>query len=272
MSPYLLQGPACISFSGGRTSGYMLAHILEAHGGTLPSDVHVVFANTGKERPETLDFIHKCASRWNVSVRWIEWQREAPRWREVTYETASRDGKPFADLIEWKQYLPNPVQRLCTQHLKIDTMKRFVKEACGLTDDYTTAIGIRYDEPRRWRIIGQDSRNAREWKVAPLVEAKVSEPDVMLWWAKQPFDLSLSQGEGNCDLCFLKGTAIKERIVRQRPDLAKWWAAQERPSEGTRHLWRSNSLSYTQMIERARRQLPLFIDLGESQVDCNCTD
>ena len=39
LNPYLIKGPALISFSGGRTSGYMLNHILEAHGGRLPDDV-----------------------------------------------------------------------------------------------------------------------------------------------------------------------------------------------------------------------------------------
>lgn len=271
-SPFFITGPACISFSGGRTSGYMLRRILDAHDGRLPEDVYVVFANTGKERPETLDFVQECSERWGVRVRWIEWQRELPRWREVEYATASRNGEPFAALIEWKKYLPNPVQRLCTQHLKIDAMKRFLRESLGIVGDYTTAIGIRHDEPRRWRIIGQDSRNRREWKVAPLVEAKITEDDVMNFWSRQPFDLSLSQGEGNCDLCFLKATAIKERIIRQRPDLAAWWAAQENPREGTRRLWRANGASYAQMVDRARRQLPLFPDLGESEVDCACTD
>jgi 3'-phosphoadenosine 5'-phosphosulfate sulfotransferase (PAPS reductase)/FAD synthetase len=272
MNPYLTSGPTCVSFSGGRTSGYMLAQILAAHGGTLPPDTHVIFANTGKERPETLDFVHECATRWGVHVRWIEWQREAPRWREVTYQTASRDGRPFSELIAWKSYLPNPVQRLCTQHLKIDAMMRFLRDEIRVGPQYTSVIGIRYDEPRRWRIIGQDSRNRRETKVAPLVTAKVTEDDVMDWWRGQPFDLSLSQGEGNCDLCFLKGAAIKDRIVRQRPDLAEWWAAQENPKEGTRRLWRSTGPTYAQLLDRARRQLPLFPDLGESEPDCACTD
>lgn len=48
--PFFVTGPALISFSGGRTSAYMLWRILEAHDGTLPDDVHVTFANTGKER------------------------------------------------------------------------------------------------------------------------------------------------------------------------------------------------------------------------------
>ena len=50
-SPYLIKEQAIISFSGGRTSAFMLWKILEAHGGTLPDNLKVVFANTGKEMP-----------------------------------------------------------------------------------------------------------------------------------------------------------------------------------------------------------------------------
>ena len=47
--PFLCDGPTVVSFSGGRTSGLMLRRVLDAHGGALPVDVHVVFTNTGKE-------------------------------------------------------------------------------------------------------------------------------------------------------------------------------------------------------------------------------
>lgn len=102
MNPYFIEGPAVISFSGGRTSAYMLRHILDAHGGSLPEDVHVCFMNTGKERPETLDFIRACSQRWGVRVRWLEFQRPGegrPTWRELNYDTASRAGEPFEALI-----------------------------------------------------------------------------------------------------------------------------------------------------------------------------
>ena len=49
MNPYKIPRPALISFSGGRTSGFMLHNIIQAYGGKLPDDIHVVFANTGKE-------------------------------------------------------------------------------------------------------------------------------------------------------------------------------------------------------------------------------
>ena len=57
INPYKIPTPALISFSGGRTSGFMLWNILNAYDGKLPEDIHVVFANTGKEANETLDFI-----------------------------------------------------------------------------------------------------------------------------------------------------------------------------------------------------------------------
>ena len=101
--------PTLISFSGGRTSGYMLYKILESYGGKLPEDVHVVFANTGKEIPQTLDFIRDCETNWNVKVHWLELEihEERPiyRTKEVNYETASREGEPFEALIKRKKML-----------------------------------------------------------------------------------------------------------------------------------------------------------------------
>ena len=72
-SAYLITEPAAISFSGGRTSGYMLYKILEAHDFNLPHDVKVTFANTGKEMPQTLDFVQACSDNWGVDIVWLEY-------------------------------------------------------------------------------------------------------------------------------------------------------------------------------------------------------
>lgn len=315
--PFLIEGPACISFSGGRTSAYMLRRILDSHGGVLPEDVHVLFANTGKERPETLDFVHEIETRWNVRVRWLEWRvlrleiagrlrKVAPArlvstshnaglvrmtfervyplrqfkwtetWREVSYDTASRKGEPFAELIDWKRYLPNAVQRICTQHLKIETLKTFAICELGL-DEWDAVIGIRYDEPRRWRILGRDPRNQRETKIAPLVEARVDVADVMRFWATAPFDLRLMSHEGNCDLCFLKGRARLDRMIRASPQLADWWIEQENKGLGKKvsgGRFRSDRPAYEEMRDQIERSplLPFFSDTDDDTRPCTCTD
>ena len=66
-NPYLLDLPAVVSFSGGRTSGFMLRHILDAHGGQ-PEDLVVSFQNTGLEHPATYDFIKEVEDRWGVDI------------------------------------------------------------------------------------------------------------------------------------------------------------------------------------------------------------
>jgi len=260
-----------ISFSGGRTSGYMLRRILDVG---LQPDVHVLFTNTGKERPETLEFIHEITQRWDVDVRWLEWQREAPGYRVVAFDTAARQGEPFEQLITWKSetreangrgygLLPTPAMRFCTQHLKIETSKRFIREQLGFTD-WTNAVGIRYDEPRRWRILGQDERNPHEYLVGPLVSARVTEDEVMAFWRVQPFDLALSQHEGNCDLCFLKHPRKRERILRDRPDLGVWWIEQERRTGTT---FRNDTPAYADLTNQGQ----LFED-GDNLVECFCHD
>lgn len=47
-NPYLISGPALVSFSGGRTSAFLLARILDAHGGGLPDDVIPAFCHSGR--------------------------------------------------------------------------------------------------------------------------------------------------------------------------------------------------------------------------------
>lgn len=232
-NPYRIEGPALISFSGGRTSGFMLWHILDAHDGKLPDDVHVTFANTGKEREETLRFVHECGSRWGVDIRWLEWRpktRGAPvseRFAEVGYNSADRDGIWFAELIRRKQYLPNPIMRYCTIELKIRVMRDFM-----LAQGYRrwdNAVGLRADEMMRvFKAMDRNFSGKERFKtVMPMADAKHRLEDVTAFWAAQPFDLQLRPYEGNCDLCFLKGRDKRAAIIRDRPELADWWIERE---------------------------------------------
>jgi 3'-phosphoadenosine 5'-phosphosulfate sulfotransferase (PAPS reductase)/FAD synthetase len=227
--PFKIVGPATIAFSGGRTSAYMLWRVLQSYGGTLPTDIVPCFANTGKERPETLDFVQECSDRWNVKVNWLEWRAGEPGFEIVSHNSASRNGEPFAALIRKKRYLPNAVTRFCTVELKIRTQAKFVRETFGF-DRWTNAVGFRADEMRRVdNLCGRNAAGKERFSaVAPLAAAGITKPDVMAFWAAQPFDLNLKGHEGNCDLCFLKRRDKLREIMWDRPDLAPWWIDMER--------------------------------------------
>ena len=99
MNPYLINEPTVISFSGGRTSAYMLWKVLEANEGKLPLDAIVCFANTGKEEEATLKFVHDCSINWDVPIVWLEYRDAEVKFAVVDYKTASRNGEPFEALI-----------------------------------------------------------------------------------------------------------------------------------------------------------------------------
>ena len=125
-NPYRIEGPAQIAFSGGRSSAYMLYHILDAHDGRLLNSVVVTFQNTGREMPETLDFVEACSRNWNNPIEWLEYDPAIPSfWKRVDYRTAARNGEPFAALVKRRAYLPNVVARFCTAELYGDLTIEF---------------------------------------------------------------------------------------------------------------------------------------------------
>jgi hypothetical protein len=232
-NPYLITGPALISFSGGRTSAFMLHQILQAHGGKLPDDVIVAFANTGKEREETLRFVYECESRWGVRVHWVEWRRGHPGFEQVGFNSASRDGEPFSALIAMKSRLPNGHERWCTEYLKVRPIFELMRHQLGLEPgDYEEFIGLRYDEGMRiFRGMDRAARDGRSVSY-PLSKAKVIKSHISEFWEKQPFFLDLEPWEGNFTLCFQKGKGIRKRIIRDHPEEPAWWAKQESATGG----------------------------------------
>lgn len=261
MNPYLIDEPAVISFSGGRSSGYMLYHILKAHDFKLPSYVKVIFANTGKEMPQTLDFVRDCEINWGIDIVWLEYTGKKA-FKEVTYDTASREGEPFAQLITDRKYLPNMMARFCTSELKVLTINRYME-----CDDFLTVVGIRGDEQRR--VVKMRSK---ENYAVPLADANVVEEDIDAFWKSQDFDLALPPAGvntlSNCDLCFLKGYSIKQSIVEHNPSMADWWVAQEKKINAR---FRSDQPSYEKMQVIASDQGQLF-GFDDTTVACFCGD
>ena len=288
---YRIPRPAVISFSGGRTSGYMLRHIVDAFGGRLPDDIAVVFANTGMERGETLDFVDTCARAWDIPIAWVEYDWEVPhRTRIVNYDTAARAGEPYAALIERKGFLPNVGIRYCTGFLKRDRIESIARYRLGLKR-WHSAIGLRADEARRvqrMRAMDCGSRTGGH-AVLPRADARVSERDVLAWWKRQPFDLGIPGYAGNCMACFLKGRGKLLHPFRENPSLADWWIERERrvadrvgpDGRACESLKRFRlGESYEELKSAALAQDDLFLadaadpgfDDEFGAFDCHCTD
>jgi 3'-phosphoadenosine 5'-phosphosulfate sulfotransferase (PAPS reductase)/FAD synthetase len=227
MNLYTLpDGNVQISFSGGRTSAYMLHHILEANGG-IPDRCKVVFANTGREMPQTLDFVQEVSDRWSIPVAWVEYLDAGPRFAVVSHNSASRDGEPFAALVKRRKFLPNQQARFCTGDLKIKPSARYLVSLGW--QQWISALGIRADEAQR---VKREPQKERWQRWYPLADAGVSKRDVMAFWKRQPFDLRLPNVKGNtalgnCDGCFLKSEANLAMLARDYPERHAWWERME---------------------------------------------
>ena len=259
-----------IHVSGGRTSAYMLRRILDLCG-SLPDNIRAVFCNTGKERPETLDFLNEIETRWQVPIVWLEYDyREESKggikdpkrhYRVVDYATASRDGEPFDALIRAKKMLPNISMRFCTEELKIETARRWAQRGLGWHPrDVIGYLGIRADEPERIRkAIFKHCRTAY-----PLFDAGVTETEVLGFWNRHSFDLQLRTDQSNCDACFLKGKRNLVRLLREEPAIATWWIDQE----DKRGKTFSSRYSYRELLADGSFDLPF----DEPAVSCFCGD
>lgn len=290
-----------ILFSGGRTSGYMLRKLLD-HGPL--HGWHVIFCNTGKERTETLDFVHEVETRWDVKITWLEYHRvlasdikpgvfptekrnknlakaaelgETTHWfKEVDYKTASRHGEPFDEMLEWANVLPNVVGRICSTQLKLRTAMRYLFS--NGVREYNPIIGIRKDEEHR-SIQILASCESFEHPKFPLCEMGVAERDIAAFWKSQPFDLRLKQYEGNCDLCFLKAKWKRMLLMREHPEMSRWWSGWEEKknssdiSDGKFFRLGESYADLQAQVEREKDQGEFcFVGSTDEDIPCSCAE
>jgi 3'-phosphoadenosine 5'-phosphosulfate sulfotransferase (PAPS reductase)/FAD synthetase len=212
-----------VSFSGGRTSAFMTKWLLENM--QHKYDMIVVFANSGREREETLQFVNKCDVEFGFNVVWVEAFVHNKAGKGTThivtnFKDAERNGKPFEDVI-YKYGLPSPSAPHCSRELKKAPINSYAKSIGW--KNYETALGIRSDEPKRlnWEV----KKKNKFLYFAELFH--VTKSDVNIFWSKQSFDLELKSFEGNCDLCYKKGFRKLMTILKDKPELADWWREME---------------------------------------------
>lgn len=216
-----------ISFSGGETSGFM-AQWLKRHAAELGyTEVRTLFANTGQEREETLVFANRCDEAFGLDLEWIEaevhpGERRSPTGRVVDFATASRDGRPFRDVVA-KYGVSNRRFPHCTRALKLDPMVNHLRATGWAAGSYDTAIGIRADEIDRMSVTAVEKRI-----VYPLIRHRpMTKPKVNFWWSQQPFRLGLKGYEGNCAWCWKKTDRKLYTLAKERPEIFEFPAEME---------------------------------------------
>lgn len=199
-----------VSFSGGRTSGYM-CYILKKYFSHI-YDFKFCFMNTGQEHENTLEFVNNVDKFLNLDLIWLEARiqdgRKGTEYEIVTFETADREGIYFEDMVS-KFGLPDMNHIHCTREMKLRPIQLWKKN--NGYKDCREAIGIRYDEFRRVK--------ADKGYIYPLANfIKTTKEDVLSFWSKQPFDLEIPEHLGNCIWCYKKSDKKLKQVSIDMPE------------------------------------------------------
>jgi hypothetical protein len=206
-----------VSFSGGETSGFM-AQWIKKHLEDSYDRVVYVFANTGLENEQTLEFVEQCDNYWKLNVQWVEasvnfGERKGTGYWLTDFDNAKRKGEPFEAIIQ-KYGIPNQAFPHCTRELKQAPIKAFAKDWFD-GEKYDTAIGIRIDEADRMNAKAKEMRF-----IYPLINREMipaTKPMINFFWKQMHFRLELKGYQGNCLTCWKKADKKLFQIYKENP-------------------------------------------------------
>lgn len=209
----------------------------------------VLFCDTGREHPKTYKFINDFEAHENIPVI------------RISYPGG------FEAMLLKMQGIPNKFKRNCTRELKIRIARRYLVSR-GIRS-YETMIGFRADEPFRVK------RHNERWKsvktLFPLYTQGVTKEFINSYWSRKSYNLEIPSILGNCTLCFMKGKNAITAILREYPELAQPWIAdEERDQKGHQYF---EDISIKQMRDYAQNNLFKDFNLDSVEVApaCACT-
>jgi hypothetical protein len=225
-----------VSFSGGETSAFMAQWLKNHYREFGYENIVFVFANTGIERNQTLDFAERCDIKFGLKLNWVEAlvyldERKGTGYTITDFEHATRnthwrhrDDTPFEMIIR-KYGIPNQAFPHCTRELKQAPIKTFGKVYFN-GEKYDTAIGIRIDEADRM------NEKAKEMGfIYPLISRNMipySKPMVNFYWRSMPFRLELKGYQGNCATCWKKADKKLYQTAKEDIEYFEFMAEMER--------------------------------------------
>lgn len=222
-----------LSLSGGKDSTALAIYMRDR----VP-DMEYVFCDTGKELPETYDYLRKV---------------EAYLGKPVVYLRASDGG--FDDFLKARRgFLPSAQVRWCTELLKIRPFEEYVGRDIAIS-----YIAIRYDENRR----GYISKKPNIIPKYPFIEDKITKDGVIR--ILQDSGLGLPsyyewRSRSGCYFCFFQQRHEWVGLLERHPELFELAKSYERvdPITGERYTWNQREsleeLSRPDRIEQIKRE------------------
>ena len=227
----IMNKPHVVSFSGGRTSAY-LVHLMEQKRKNEGWDVEYVFSDTGAEHPKTYQFIKQIVKTWKIDLTCLQPVYSHTRGVGVTYK------KVAFDSLRWdlsriqdhaKIYGNFTINRPhCTSRMKSDCQDKYKRDKYGAGNFYQW-FGIRIDEPARLKFFNVTNdffkdENTNPNNIRYLAEiSDFEKTDVLHWWSQQGFDLDLPEHLGNCVFCIKKSCKKIALAARDEPLLFEQW-------------------------------------------------
>lgn len=199
-----------VSFSGGRTSAYMVHLMLK-----IDPDAHYIFMDTGAEHPATYEFVRNVVRNWGINLTCLRVVPNPEMRKASTYEVLTVD-QIGPDLEPWKRMLrkyghPYVGGAFCTDRMKTVPFRKYCEEHFG-KGNYVTWLGIRTDEPKRLR---------PRYGFAYLANiSDFEKQDILDWWEEQDFDLGIQEHLGNCVFCIKKSLQKVALAAKDEPGLA----------------------------------------------------
>ena len=225
-----------VTISGGRSSA-MAARYIQTSEKYKDYEKLYVFANTGQERPETIQFLKDIVNFWGIDLNIVEGVYSdimgvGVGYKLVDFGTLSMDSEPFTGAVMHYNKgvfdgLPFDQAPYCSRAMKADPCKKIADEVFGV-NNYIKSIGFRKEDmPKRITLTEAKVDKTRIFPLLTDFDVIIGQKELNYFWAKQPFKLQIHGDLGNCELCWKKSDKVLIENIRKGAKTIEWWQTME---------------------------------------------
>jgi len=199
-----------LGLSGGKDSAALAIYMRDK-----VRDMEYFFADTGKELPETYEFLKRLRVRLGIDIQYLSADRGFDFWLDV-----------------YRGMLPSPKARWCTKVLKIQPIEQFVGD-----DEAISYIAIRADEKDRKGYISTKPNIQSRF---PFIESGIRLEDVTRLLDESGIGYPQYyrwRSRSGCFFCFFQRKIEWVRLAEEHPDLFEQAVKYEEERGGQGYTW-----------------------------------